>query len=89
MQDFGIGLSPADINDVFTVYFKSTKDNSNETVGAFGLGAKTPFSYTDQFTVTSVYNGERRIYSAFINETGMPSIVEMDGIPVSLMNPQC
>lgn len=78
VQDFGIGLSPADINDVFTVYFKSTKDNSNETVGAFGLGAKTPFSYTDQFTVTSVYNGERRIYSAFINETGMPSIVEMD-----------
>ncbi len=77
VQDFGIGLSPSDIANVFTVYFQSTKDSSNETVGAFGLGAKTPFSYTDQFTVTSVYNGERRIYSAFINETGMPSIVEM------------
>jgi len=77
VQDFGMGLSPDDIANVFTVYFQSTKDSSNETVGAFGLGAKTPFSYTDQFTVTSVYNGIRRIYSAFINETGLPTIVEM------------
>lgn len=77
VQDFGMGLSPDDIANVFTVYFQSTKDSSNETVGAFGLGAKTPFSYTDQFTVTSVYNGIRRIYSAFINESGLPTIVEM------------
>lgn len=77
VQDFGLGLSPDDIANVFTVYFQSTKDSSNETVGAFGLGAKTPFSYTDQFTVTSVHNGIRRIYSAFINESGLPTIVEM------------
>lgn len=78
VKDYGIGLSPDEIVNVFTVYFQSTKDQSNDTVGAFGLGAKTPFSYTDQFTVTSIKNGERRIYSAFITESGVPSITEMD-----------
>lgn len=76
VQDFGVGLSPEDITSVFTVYFQSTKDDANDAVGAFGLGAKTPFSYTDQFTVTSVRDGMRRIYSAYIQD-GMPTIVEM------------
>lgn len=46
VQDSGPGLSPEDIKTVFTVYFESTKDQSNDSIGAFGLGAKTPFSYT-------------------------------------------
>lgn len=77
VQDFGVGLSADDITSVFTVYFQSTKDNSNDAVGAFGLGAKTPFSYTDQFTVTSVKDGKKAIYSAYITESGVPSINEM------------
>lgn len=86
VQDFGVGLSPEDIVNVFTVYFQSTKDNSNDAVGAFGLGAKTPFSYTDQFTVTSVKDGMRRTYSAYITESGVPSIMEMDSAPTSDIN---
>lgn len=86
VQDFGVGLSPEDMVSVFTVYFQSTKDNSNDAVGAFGLGAKTPFSYTDQFTVTSVKDGIRRIYSAYITESGVPSIVEMDSSATSDIN---
>jgi Histidine kinase-, DNA gyrase B-, and HSP90-like ATPase len=86
VQDFGVGLSPEEIVNVFTVYFQSTKDNSNEAIGAFGLGAKTPFSYTDQFTVTSVKNGMRRIYNAYITDTGVPSIIEMDCGPTNDIN---
>lgn len=77
VQDFGTGMSPDEINSVFTVYFQSTKDMSNDAIGAFGIGAKTPFSYTDQFTVTSVKDGQRRMYSAFIDESGVPNIIEM------------
>lgn len=83
VKDYGVGLSPEDMVNVFTVYFQSTKDNSNDAVGAFGLGAKTPFSYTDQFTVTSVKDGMRRIYSAFITESGVPSVREMDASPTT------
>jgi hypothetical protein len=77
VQDQGVGLSDEDISSVFTVYFQSTKEQSNDTIGAFGLGAKTPFSYTDQFTVSSVKNNIRSIYNAFINEQGIPNIVKM------------
>lgn len=73
-RDYGIGLSPEAVQTVFCVYFQSTKDQSNDAVGAFGLGAKTPFSYTDQFNVTSVYNGRKYMYSAFINGDGIPEI---------------
>lgn len=72
VQDCGVGLSPDAIKNVFTVYFESTKDKSNESLGAFGLGAKTPFSYTDQFTVTSVYAGTKSIYGMYITESGIP-----------------
>lgn len=78
VQDFGIGLSPDAIRNVFTVYFESTKDQSNDAIGAFGLGAKTPFSYTDQFTVTSVKDGVKYIYGAFISSNGVPDMQLMD-----------
>jgi hypothetical protein len=77
VRDFGKGLSASDIKNVFTVYFASTKDQSNECTGMLGLGAKTPFSYTDQFTVTSYQDGICTIYSAFITESGVPNIIEM------------
>ncbi len=78
VKDFGIGLTPDAIKNVFTVYFQSTKDNSNQCTGMLGLGSKTPFAYTDQFTVTSIVNGTKRIYSCFINSTGVPDIALMD-----------
>lgn len=73
-RDYGVGLSPDSVQSVFCVYFQSTKDTSNDAVGAFGLGAKTPFSYTDQFNVTSIYDGRKYMYSAFINGDGIPEI---------------
>jgi hypothetical protein len=74
VKDFGVGLSDSEIKNVYTKYFQSTKDQSNDTTGAFGLGSKTPFSYTDQFTVTSVKEGHLFIYSAYLTPNGVPSI---------------
>lgn len=74
VRDFGVGLSPEAVETVFTRYFESTKDNSNDQIGAFGLGAKTPFAYSDQFTVRSVFNGKVYVYSAYIAGGGLPSI---------------
>lgn len=81
VKDYGIGLSPSDIKTVFTKYFESTKTNNNDTIGAFGLGAKTPFSYTDQFTITSVKDGVCSIYSAYITSSGIPDITLMMAQP--------
>jgi len=73
IRDFGPGISPEDIGNVYCRFFESTKDNDNNAVGAFGVGSKTPFAYTDTFTVTSIHEGVKRIYTAFKDE-GMPNL---------------
>lgn len=77
IRDFGTGLSHEQVTQIYTTYFESTKTNSNDFIGALGLGSKSPFSYTDNFTVTAVKDGKRGVYSAFINGEGVPSIALM------------
>jgi len=77
VRDFGLGLSGDSVVNIYTTYFESTKTDSNAYIGALGLGSKSPFSYTENFTVTAIKDGSKRIYSAFINEQGVPSIAEM------------
>lgn len=77
IRDYGTGLSHEQVTQIYTTYFESTKTASNEFIGALGLGSKSPFSYTDNFTVTAVQGGKKGIYSAFINEAGVPSIAQM------------
>jgi hypothetical protein len=77
IRDYGTGLSHAQVTNIYTTYFESTKTASNQFIGALGLGSKSPFSYTDNFTVTAVQNGRKGIYTAFINEAGVPSIAQM------------
>lgn len=81
VKDFGVGLGSDQVINIYTTYFESTKTNSNEFIGALGLGSKSPFSYTENFTITAIKDGIQCIYSAFINEMGVPSIVEMARIP--------
>jgi hypothetical protein len=77
IRDYGTGLSHEQVTQIYTTYFESTKTASNEFIGALGLGSKSPFSYTDNFTVTAIQNGKKGIYSAFINGEGVPSIALM------------
>jgi hypothetical protein len=76
IRDFGIGLSKEQVFSLYTTYFESTKSDSNDFVGALGLGSKSPFSYVDSFTVTSFYNGEKRIYDMSL-KGGVPNVAEL------------
>jgi hypothetical protein len=77
IRDYGTGLTHDNVTNIYTTYFESTKTGSNDFIGALGLGSKSPFSYTDNFTVTAVKDGRKGIYTAFINEAGVPSIALM------------
>jgi hypothetical protein len=77
IRDYGTGLSHEQVTNIYTTYFESTKTDSNDYIGALGLGSKSPFSYTDNFTVTAIKDGIKGIYTAFINESGVPSIAKM------------
>lgn len=50
-RDFGVGMHPDLIKNIYSKYFESTKRSSNDEIGGWGIGAKSPFAYTDAFTV--------------------------------------
>jgi len=91
VRDYGTSLAHEDIMGLYTTIFKSTKENTNLAIGKFGLGSKTPFAYTDSFTVTAFLRGTKRVYGAYVDITGIPMISlmasedtsELDGLMVT------
>jgi hypothetical protein len=74
VSDQGTGMTEDHVKLLYTTYFESDKVESNDYAGCLGLGSKSPFSYTDQFTVESIYNGVKRTYNCFVNADGYPNI---------------
>lgn len=77
IRDYGVGLSQDEVEMIYTTYFESTKTESNDFIGAFGLGSKTPFCYTDNFTISAYQDGFLNIYTAFVGDNGCPAIAKM------------
>lgn len=78
IRDYGNGLSEEKVKDLYTVLGMSDKNESNDFVGCLGIGSKSPFAYTNNFSVTSFQNGKKTIYSCYINEEGIPCISLLD-----------
>lgn len=66
-RDRGVGISPERVANIYTKYGASTKRNTNTQTGGFGLGAKTPFSYSDAFTVRTIVDNVEYVYSIYID----------------------
>lgn len=78
VRDYGKGLTHEEMFEIYTTYSESTKTNTNKEIGAFGVGAKSPFAYTDNFTVISRVEGRKRTYTAYIGEEGIPVLALMN-----------
>ena len=85
IRDYGTGLSKEDVMTLYTTFFSSTKSNSNDFTGGFGLGSKTPFAYTSSFTVTSFFNGTKYVFLA-TKKDGYPSILPIGEEPTNEPN---
>lgn len=57
IRDYGEGMDMETLKTVFTQYGNSTKETDLDVIGAFGLGAKAPLAYNDNFTVISYKDG--------------------------------
>lgn len=64
IRDYGPGLSPDRVVNVFVKYGTSTKNDSNDQTGGFGIGAKSAWSFTDSFQITSYHEGLKYVYLA-------------------------
>lgn len=86
IQDWGPGISPERMEDIFIKYTASTKRNDNIQTGGFGLGSKLAFSYSDTFSVETVTNNIKRFYTAAIDESRTGKMFLLDEIPTEEEN---
>ena len=74
--DFGVGMSPDRVENIYGVYFESTKRLDNTQIGGFGIGGKTPLAYKrstgqgegeydNSFYVITIHNGIKYYYCIF------------------------
>lgn len=75
IRDFGTGMSHDFVMGPFMAYTDgSTKDKSDDAIGGFGIGSKSPFAYVDQYTLRVVHEGVLSVYTMFKDEDGIPAV---------------
>jgi len=62
VRDYAKGLSDYDVKNVLLSYLASTKSDTNDDIGGYGVGAIAPLCYADSFTVTSFFAGKKTTY---------------------------
>lgn len=73
IRDYGKGLTHELMLTLYQMYFGSLKEETNDLIGGLGLGSKSPFAYTDAYTVVS-RTDKRRTYDLYKDENGEPQI---------------
>ncbi len=61
-EDFGVGISPTRMKRIYSRYFSSTKRETNDQHGMFGLGSKSPLAYCDAFKIITRFDGVEYMY---------------------------
>jgi len=92
IRDYGTGLTDDEVRNIFAGIGISTKRDSNEVIGCFGIGSLSPYSMTDSFTVKSYIDGVCRTYTCYRDEERKPVVAlltelatdEANGLEVSL-----
>ena len=59
IKDNGVGMTYNDLKEIYSKYGASTKIDDLDQIGAYGLGAKAPLAYGNEFTVTSIKDGQK------------------------------
>jgi hypothetical protein len=97
IQDWGIGLSTEELAEVYSLYGKSTKDDSNEYNGMMGIGGKSGLVSTfGTFTITAIKDGTQTVVHVGRNEASEPVMdlvsvsetEEPNGVTIELPTPK-
>lgn len=86
-RDFGDSITPENMVNVFIRYGASTKRESDEFTGGFGIGCKTGFSYgAGTFSVITYLDGTKRSYNCFIDDSCRGKLALLEEIPTEEPN---
>lgn len=91
IRDYGTGLSPERFDLIYKNIGSSTKRESNDFIGMFGIGRFSCLSVSPNVEITSYYNGTKTIYFMYKNGSAInvdkcyeSSTNEPNGLEVSL-----
>ena len=79
VRDYGTGIDPKEIGDIYCTYGNSNKRDTDLT-GGFGLGCKSPFAVAESFLVTSFFSGSKNVYLMSKKE-GVPTYTLLSSEP--------
>ena len=92
VRDFGTGLSPERFDQVFRFLGGSTKENSNDYIGCFGIGRFSCLAVANEAEITSFYDGVCYKYLMYKTSNGINIDLlhtqptdESNGLQVSVM----
>ena len=86
IRDYGTGLEDNEIAEIYGAIGVSTKRDTNELIGAFGVGSLSPYSMCDSFTVKSYLNGIVRTYQCMRDEKRQPKVIPLGSAPTDEPN---
>jgi hypothetical protein len=86
VRDYGTGLADNEIADIYSAIGVSTKRDTNELIGAFGVGSLSPYALCDAFTVRSFKNGVVRTYQCMRDEKRVPKVLPLGSAPTDEPN---
>jgi len=94
--DYGVGMCPDRVKNIYGVYFESTKRVDNTQIGGFGIGGKTPLAYKrstgqgegeydNSFYVITNFDGTKYYYCIYEGAES-PVISELHNEPTTDRN---
>lgn len=72
LRDFGPGLNGEEIDRYLNTLYESSKGETNDQIGGFGLGSKSPFALVPSFFLTSYKDGIEYKCFWYRDEEGIP-----------------
>jgi hypothetical protein len=85
-RDYGPGLSPDRMENIYTQYFASTKRAGNTQIGGFGLGCKSPLAYSDSFFINTTVDGTLYKYTVQRVADGDSELILLQSDPTDKCN---
>lgn len=73
IRDFGVGLTAEEAEKTILCYLGSNKDDSDDFIGGWGIGSKSPFAYSSTYEVTVFKDGYETMFTCWKDENGIPN----------------